>query len=60
MKLGDLTHSILHPLAERIIDPMLGTKLGNCGGCAERRKQLNELGDDVLDYFAERLTRRKK
>ncbi len=38
--LGDMVHSILHPIAEKV-DKVLGTDLVNCRSCKDRRELLN-------------------
>jgi hypothetical protein len=38
--LGTVLHEVLAPVAD-FLDSFLGTKLGDCGGCAERELQLN-------------------
>jgi hypothetical protein len=38
---GDVVHRVAQPIA-RSIDSLLGTNIANCGGCAQRRKKLNE------------------
>lgn len=57
MKLGDAVHSVLHPIAENIVDPVLGTDLHNCGGCGKRREWLNNLGDAIYDELFEPRTK---
>lgn len=39
---GDLVAIIAQPIA-RAIDAVAGTNIVNCGGCAKRRQQLNEI-----------------
>jgi hypothetical protein len=40
--LGDIVHSVANPIA-RVIDAVAGTKIANCGSCAERRAALNKM-----------------
>lgn len=54
MKLGDAAHKVLRPIAEHVIDPLLGTNLKNCVKCNEdRRTWLNDLGDSIYDELFE-------
>lgn len=39
--LGDLIHVVAQPIA-KAIDAVAGTDLQNCGGCAQRREQMNK------------------
>lgn len=49
--LGDKVHAVAHPVA-KVIDRVAGTRLSTCGGCAERRRKLNELADGKRDGMA--------
>lgn len=49
-KLGDAVAVIAQPVA-KVADTVLDTDLQNCGGCAKRQKQLNNLGDSIYDMF---------
>ena len=60
MKLGDTFHSVLHPIAEHVVDPMLGTNLANCSKCDDRRMWLNDLGDSIYDELFEPKKRKPK
>jgi hypothetical protein len=56
LKFGDAVHSVLHPIAERIIDPTFGTDFANCQSCAERRRALNAMSD----FLSKTQTQRKE
>lgn len=37
---GEVAHTVAAPVA-RVVDAALGTRLGQCRGCAERRRRWN-------------------